>query len=154
MRRLAILAAAGAVLSGGAGWLLLPGMAGNRTDPVQAGRVADGRALYAEHCAACHGADLSGAPDWQTPGADGKPGAPPHDATGHTWHHGDALLFDYVKNGGQVALRRRGVDYDSGMPGFGDALSDAQIEDILAFIRSTWTDEIRAFQAQRTREEG
>lgn len=26
-----------------------------------------GRALYVEHCAACHGVDLEGQPDWRSP---------------------------------------------------------------------------------------
>lgn len=109
-----------------------------------------GRALYGQHCAVCHGADLEGAPDWRQSGPDGRFPAPPHDETGHTWHHGDAMLFDYTRRGGQAYLDDLGVKFDSGMPAFGDILSDAEIEAILAFIRSTWPDELRAFQAQRT----
>ena len=114
----------------------------------QAAAAADieaGRALYAEHCAACHGADLEGAPDWQTPGPDGRLPAPPHDDTGHTWHHGDGMLFDYVQRGGQAVLDDLGVRFDSGMPGFGDILSDDDIAAILAFIRSTWSERARAY---------
>ncbi len=111
---------------------------------------AQGRALYAEHCAACHGAALEGAPEWRTPDADGRYPAPPHDATGHTWHHGDGLLFDYVKRGGQAVLDDMGVAFASGMPGFGTVLSDDEIAAILAFIRSTWPPEIQAIQAERT----
>ena len=61
-----------------------------------------GAALYAQHCASCHGARLEGQPDWQIAGADGVLPAPPHDETGHTWHHDDAMLTDYVRRGGQV----------------------------------------------------
>ena len=120
------------------------------------GAAADieaGRSLYAEHCAACHGADLEGAPDWQTPGPDGRLPAPPHDETGHTWHHGDGMLFDYVQRGGQAVLDDLGVRFDSGMPGFGDILSDDDIEAILAFIRSTWPQRARDYQAMRTQME-
>ena len=53
-----------------------------------------GQALYADSCAACHGANLEGQPDWRVPGADGILPAPPHDETGHTWHHDNQLLFD------------------------------------------------------------
>ncbi len=110
-----------------------------------------GKVLYAENCAACHGANLEGQPDWRTPDEDGVLPAPPHDQTGHTWHHGDALLFDYTKRGGQAALETRGVSgFSSGMPGFEDSLSDQQIWDILAFIKSTWPDRIREMQATRT----
>ena len=112
--------------------------------------VAQGRALYAQHCAACHGANLEGAPDWQRRGPDGRFPAPPHDESGHTWHHGDAMLFDYVRRGGQAVLDDLGVAFQSGMPGFGDILQDAEIVAILDFIRSTWPAEIRAVQAART----
>ena len=116
--------------------------------------VDAGRLLYADHCAACHGANLEGAPDWQTRGPDGRFPAPPHDETGHTWHHGDAMLFDYTRRGGQAFLDDLGVRFDSGMPSFGDVLSDAEIEAILAFIRSTWPERMREFQAGRTAAEG
>ncbi len=109
-----------------------------------------GRALYADHCAACHGADLEGAPDWQRPGPDGRLPAPPHDETGHTWHHDDTMLFEYTRRGGQAYLDDLGVAYDSGMPAFGDVLSDAEIRAILAFIRSTWPERIQEIQAART----
>jgi hypothetical protein len=95
--------------------------------------LAAGKVLYAETCAACHGADLQGQPDWQTALPDGTFPAPPHDQTGHTWHHDDALLFTYTKLGGAAALAQTGVEgFKSGMPGFGDSLTDAQIWDILA----------------------
>lgn len=53
-----------------------------------------GRNFYSQHCAACHGASLEGQPDWQSLNEDGVLPAPPHDATGHTWHHDDDLLFE------------------------------------------------------------
>jgi len=112
-----------------------------------------GRRLYLDHCAACHGVDLEGAPDWRRPGPDGRLPAPPHDETGHTWHHGDAMLFDYVRRGGQAVLDDLGVRYDSGMPAFGELLSDAEIEAILAYIRSTWPQRVRDYQAARTAQE-
>ncbi len=120
-----------------------------RDPDIQAGRL-----LYAENCASCHGANLEGQPNWREPGPDGIFPAPPHDETGHTWHHGDGLLFDYVKLGGQEMMKRMGAgDAKSGMPAFGDRLSDDQIRDILAFVRSTWPDRLREIQAQRTKAE-
>jgi len=119
---------------------------------IEAGEIEAGRTLYAQQCAACHGADLEGAPDWQRRGPDGRFPAPPHDATGHTWHHDDAMLFDYTRRGGQAFLDDLGVAFDSGMPAFGEILTDAEIGAILAFIRSTWPEEMRAFQAARTAE--
>lgn len=112
--------------------------------------TALGRDLYGQHCAACHGADLEGAVNWRQKGPDDRFPAPPHDETGHTWHHGDAMLFDYTSRGGQAYLDVLGVRFDSGMPAFGDILSDAEIEAILTFIKSTWPEEMQAFQAERT----
>ena len=112
--------------------------------------IARGKTLYAEHCAACHGADLGGQPDWRSPGPDGRLPAPPHDDSGHTWHHPDRVLFAYTKLGGREALARQGVEFDSGMPAFADVLSDAEIRDVLAFIKSTWSARTRSVQAERT----
>lgn len=109
-----------------------------------------GRALYAEQCAACHGAKLEGEPNWRQPNEDGSLPAPPHDVSGHTWHHDNKMLFDYVQLGGQTALEARGIkDFKSAMPAFGDALSEDEIWAILAFIRSTWPDRAREIQASR-----
>lgn len=125
---------------------------------IGTGAMADdldtGRVLYADHCAACHGVELEGAPDWQRSGPDGLFPAPPHDETGHTWHHGDGMLFDYVRRGGQAVLGDLGVSFTSGMHGFGDILSAEDIEAILAFIRSTWPEDIQEIQAARTAAEG
>ncbi len=109
-----------------------------------------GRAIYAAKCASCHGANLEGQPDWQSAREDGTYPAPPHDETGHTWHHGDAMLRDYIRRGGQPVLDDMGVDFTSGMPGFGEELTEDDIEAVLAYIRSTWPDRIRAAQAERS----
>ncbi|GAA6198663.1 MULTISPECIES: cytochrome c [Pseudophaeobacter] len=113
--------------------------------------VAKGAALYLEYCASCHGEELEGEVNWHTPKEDGTLPAPPHDENGHTWHHGDDLLFNYTKLGGQVALEAAGVSgFQSGMPGFADQLSDREIRDILSFIKSSWPEKIREIQRQRT----
>lgn len=114
----------------------------------------DGAALYAEHCADCHGVQMEGEPDWRSPRDDGTYPAPPHDETGHTWHHGDRMLFDYVKRGGQAVLDGMGVKFTSGMPAFGGVLTDAEIGAILDHIRDQWPEEMRRFQQERTEAEG
>ncbi|MGP6086465.1 c-type cytochrome [Antarctobacter jejuensis] len=112
--------------------------------------TARGAALYAENCAACHGAQMEGQPDWQTPGADGIYPAPPHDAGGHTWHHSNSDLFDYTKSGGAEIVKRLGLkSFKSGMPGFGETLSDEDIWNVLAYIRSTWPEREQEIQAGR-----
>lgn len=72
-----------------------------------------GRALYVEHCAAYHGVDLEEQPDWRSPDANGFYPAPPHDETGHTWHHDDAVLIDYIARGGQAVFfaTLRGINH-------------------------------------------
>jgi len=109
-----------------------------------------GRELYAEHCAACHGVNLEGQPDWRSPDANGVFPAPPHDETGHTWHHDDAMLIDYITRGGQAVLDDMGVTFASGMPGFGSVLDPHEIEAILDYIKSTWPEHIRDLQAERS----
>lgn len=109
-----------------------------------------GRGLYASQCASCHGANLEGQANWQTPDENGVLPAPPHDETGHTWHHNNALLFDYTKLGGAEALDALGViGFNSGMPSFADALTDDEIWDILGYIRSTWPQRIQDVQSDR-----
>lgn len=109
-----------------------------------------GQKLYAEYCADCHGAALQGQPDWQSPDENGVLPAPPHDETGHTWHHDNQLLFDYASLGGAAALAARGVTgVPSGMPGFGDSLTPDEIWSILAYIRSTWPARVQEIQASR-----
>lgn len=128
--------------------MLLVTMAGVLAAPVQAegllphtdaDRVASGKALYDTYCAACHGAELEGEPNWQDRGPDGLLPAPPHDETGHTWHHPDPLLLRIVSEGTEAIV---GGDYRSSMIGFGDVMTEQEILDVLAYIKSTWPDEI------------
>ncbi|MHA6287180.1 c-type cytochrome [Maricaulis sp. CAU 1757] len=105
--------------------------------------LTQGAELYRAHCASCHGAELEGQPDWRTRRPDGRLPAPPHDVTGHTWHHPDAVLFEITKLGTEAVTP---PGYESDMPGFAEQLSDAEIRTVLAYIKSTWPAEIRARQ--------
>ncbi|HYG86038.1 MAG TPA: cytochrome c [Azospirillum sp.] len=109
-------------------------------DPRDAAQVARGKVVYAERCASCHGARLEGQADWQSRKPDGRMPAPPHDASGHTWHHPDGVLFDITKKGISAYAP---PGYESDMPAFGGALSDAEIWAVLAFIKSSWPDDVR-----------
>lgn len=117
---------------------------------VSAEAIMQGRQLYEDHCAACHGISLEGQQNWQSPGPDGRLPAPPHDETGHTWHHPDQVLFQYTKLGGRAALALQGVEFDSGMPAFGGLLTDKDIWSTLRYIQSTWPERVRTVQARRT----
>src|SRR5690606_36319640 len=94
-----------------------------RADPRDPGRVAAGTKVYALHCAACHGARLEGQPNWQQRLPTGRLPAPPHDESGHTWHHPDPVLFGITKHG-LVPGKYAPNDYQSDMPAFAGKLSD------------------------------
>lgn len=112
--------------------------------------IAARQVLYADNCASCHGAQLEGQPNWQRAGDDGLLPAPPRDAKAHTWHHDNALLFNYTKLGGIGALAQMVIDhFNSGMPAFESVMSDGDIWDILAYIRSTRPERQQAAQADR-----
>lgn len=101
--------------------------------------IAVGAAVYAEHCADCHGANLEGQANWNKKLPNGRWPAPPHDDSGHTWHHNDRWLFQVIERGKVPPLARPG--YESDMPAFGDKLSDAEIRAVISFIKSRWSDE-------------
>jgi len=111
--------------------------------------LALGAKLYAEHCAACHGARLEGQPDWRERLPSGRLPAPPHDATGHTWHHPDEVLFAITKQGFAPPVAPPG--YESDMPAFGGVLSDDEIRAVLAYIKSQWPKEILDARAEMLR---
>jgi mono/diheme cytochrome c family protein len=100
-------------------------------DPKQ---VARGGELYRAHCAACHGANAEGAPNWHQKGADGKFPPPPLDAKGHAWHHPKSALAQTIREG---TLRLGGA-----MPPWKDKLSDADIEAVIAWFQSRWPEDV------------
>jgi mono/diheme cytochrome c family protein len=119
-------------------WTVAPQLA---TTPGAPGG-GEGAALYATHCAACHGLTGEGQPNWKVTAPDGKLPAPPHDGTGHTWHHPDDLLLQIVADGGQF------YSPNTGMPGFRDKLSPEQMNQILDHIKGMWGPDERSYQAE------
>lgn len=115
-----------------------------RINPTDTSQVALGERVYAAACASCHGADLQGQPEWRRRLPNGRLPAPPHDASGHTWHHSDAFLVLVIQRG--AAAYPEG--YPTDMPAFGDTLSDREIAAILAYIKSRWPADIRARQSR------
>lgn len=120
---------------GAGGWYAITRSGIEGADAADPELVRLGERIYAEKCASCHGANLEGQPNWRTPDAEGYLPAPPHDETGHTWHHPDALLFQITRDG-TAAIAPEG--YKTHMSGFGDVLSDREIWSVLAFIKSRW----------------
>lgn len=113
-------------------------------EPVMEKEIAVGQQLYADSCASCHGVNLEGQPDWKRRLENGRMPAPPHDETGHTWHHSDQDLFTITKRGVEAVV----PGYESDMPAFEGVLTDEQIRAILAYIKSTWPERQRGFQAE------
>ncbi len=99
--------------------------------PDNAALLARGADIYARACASCHGANLEGQAGWRS----NRKLAPPHDETGHTWHHPDRLLFQMVKEG---TIRMGGS-----MPGFKGMLDDEEIIAVLSWIKSRWPERVR-----------
>ena len=90
--------------------------------------VGRGSELYVVNCQMCHG-DQQG---------QGGIGAPPHNQGGHTWHHPDAQLEDWVMNG-KLGLGQ--------MPRFEKKLTDSEIDQILTYIKTWWSEDQREAQA-------
>lgn len=107
------------------------------TSPLLSQNSTNGETIYIVYCAECHGLNGEG----QNP-EDPFSGdvAPPHDTAGHTWHHDDDLLIEIVTEGG----------ISNKMPAFGEQLTIEQIELVLGYIKTFWTDEQRAYQDEVT----
>ncbi|MFT5446417.1 MAG: mono/diheme cytochrome c family protein [Gammaproteobacteria bacterium] len=99
-------------------------------------RIQRGAALYAQHCADCHGNNAQGNADWRKKSAGGLFPPPPLNGTGHAWHHPLRALGAQIKHG---APGGRGS-----MPGFSATLSDEQILDTIAWFQHQWPDDIYA----------
>ena len=100
--------------------------------PSSANEVLNsGAELYAANCQVCHG---------DSKGIGGTGGAPPHNKVGHTWHHPDAQLREWVLIG------KLGFG-SPGMPALGHKLAEPEVDAILTLIKTWWTAEQRASQA-------
>ena len=124
-----------------------------RADPRNPERVRLGEKVYGAQCASCHGAKLEGQPNWRQRLPNGRLPAPPHDESGHTWHHPDPVLFAITKNGMVPPYAPK--DYESDMPAYAGRLSDDEIWAALAYVKSHWrTPEILAARAEMLRHAG
>ena len=102
--------------------------------------IENGKLIYANNCASCHGVNLEGQEQWRYPDSDGYMPAPPHDESGHTWHHSDKYLFLMTKYGLEEII---GQEYPNNMPAYNNILSDREIVAALSLIKSTWSTRIR-----------
>ncbi len=106
--------------------------------------VAQGRQLYEQYCAACHGWQGEGAANWKKPDEKGEMPPPPHDETGHTWRHSDAMLFKMIAEGWRHPFNKSDR---LTMPAFGKSLTDQEIAAVIEYLKTLWTNEQREYQA-------
>ena len=104
-----------------------------------------GKTVYFQNCASCHGVKLEGQKDWMSRLPNGLMPAPPHDETGHTWHHSDKYLFMITKYGIEDII---GQKYTNNMPTYKNILSDEEIISVLSYIKSTWPNKIKKIHDQ------
>ena len=102
--------------------------------------IENGKQIYAKNCASCHGVKLEGQKNWMSRLPNGLMPAPPHDETGHTWHHPDRYLFMVTKYGIEEFI---GEKYPNNMPAYKDILNDEEIIAVLSYIKSTWPTKIK-----------
>ena len=139
LRKLVLTAICAAPTVAGLVWVLVPGQQDGLLPYQNQTAIARGAVLYAGNCASCHGTDLKGQANWRSRDTDGFMPAPPHDETGHTWHHPDAQLIEITRVGTEALV---GGNYQSRMTGFGDTLSASEIRAVLAYIKSTWPQKV------------
>jgi len=157
MQRRALLSVAvGVIAAGSVVWVSLARSSSGAPDAAQTHDVAvnldsaqasRGAAIYAVNCATCHGAKGEGEPNWRVANPDGTYPAPPHDASGHTWHHSDRLLLELIRDGG---ARYESATFKSRMPAFGARLTEEEMRAVLEYLRSLWGPEELKQQAEAT----
>lgn len=82
---------------------------------------------------------------------------PRHNASGHTWHHPDCQLTTTVLKGsgemGEMMRGMMGVPPDAPrMPAFQGTLTEGDVMEILAYIKTWWNEEQRESQARLTQQ--
>ncbi|MDH3371058.1 MAG: cytochrome c [Gammaproteobacteria bacterium] len=112
-----------------------PAETGKKPDPHAALR---GAKLYKNFCQSCHG--KRGVGETVYPWNVGKPGyfpAPALDDSQHAWHHSDEDLAKFIREGSPRTPR---------MPAWKKNLSEQNIRDIVAYMKSLWGN--RALECQ------
>ncbi len=92
--------------------------------------VASGEPLYRQQCYHCHG-DTNRAPLTQN--------IPTHTDAGHTWHHADQMLVEWILDG---------VPLGTQMPNFRGQLTPQEVKSVVAYIKTLWPADVRQFQME------
>ncbi len=105
--------------------------------------IEQGRKIYRQQCAACHGLNGEGKQEWKRPNKQGELPAPPHNHTGHTWRHSNTMLFNMIQDGWRDPFNKTGR---LTMPAFRNVLSPGEIRAVIEYLKSLWTSEQIEFQ--------
>lgn len=131
-----------ALIGSGATLASAPQLPGAKTE------VKRGDMIYRNYCAACHGPQGEGlGEDWKQRNAQGELPPPPHDDTGHTWRHSDKMLYRMIREGWRDPFNRT---ERLTMPAFGQVLETEEIEAVVDYLKTLWTEEQRAYQRRQT----
>lgn len=98
--------------------------------------LTQGERVYKTHCAGCHGSSGEGHPQWRKVGDDGNYPPPPLDGSGHAWHHSIIILKNVIKHGSPPE--------QGNMPAWQDKLSNEEIDAVINYIQSLWSDQVYA----------
>lgn len=111
--------------------------------------MTEGRRIYEQYCAACHGWQGEGTTDWNKPDEKGEMPPPPHDESGHTWRHSDAMLFRMIAEGWRHPFNK--TDRMT-MPAFRDILTDQEIPSVIEYLKTLWTEDQRRYQQNESQD--
>lgn len=101
---------------------------------LDSAQVARGKQVYENYCLECHGEQGKGlAGDWRIRDAEGKFPPPPLDDSAHAWHHPTAVLLEMVREGSPQG--------QGNMPAWKEKLSEQEMQDVVAYIKSLWSDQ-------------
>lgn len=111
--------------------------------------VTEGRKIYEQYCAVCHGTQGEANNDWNKPDEKGEMPPPPHDESGHTWRHSDAMLFRMIAEGWRHPFNK--TDRLT-MPAFEDILTDQEIQSVIEYLKTLWTEDQRRYQQNESQD--
>jgi len=104
--------------------------------------VTQGKLLYDSHCIACHKRDGIGEPvvPWSIRRTDFIEAMPLNERS-HAWHHDDEQLIGMILDGTPRSRTR--------MPAWRNILSEQDAADLVAYMKSLWSERIVSCQGPK-----
>lgn len=97
-------------------------------------QVEQGREVFGQFCASCHGKAAEATEDWKVADANGNYPPPPLNGSAHAWHHPLAVLDQVIRDGT--------ADMGGSMPAWGRVIDAEQRLAVIAGFQAYWSDEI------------